>query len=219
MNETAASRHIYLVRHGVTSWNQAMRMQGQTDVSLGELGTRQAERLAAHIGGMALAPQAIWSSDLLRATATADAIALPLGLVVRTLPELREIKFGAWEGLTTEEIEARGEGELLANYRRDPLRYRPPGSETLHAVWERMIGAMATIWKESGDAKRIVVVGHGGSLRVLVCDAIKAPITSMRHFFFENASLSLIEEKQTADGMFRRLLVFNDTHYLEGLDG
>jgi len=203
------------VRHGVTAWNQAMRMQGQTDVPLGDLGRQQAERIGARIARMALPPQVVWSSDLSRAKATAEAIACPLGLEVRTLPELRETKFGAWEGLTMEEITARGDGELLAKYRRDPFHHRPPGAESLQEVWERMIAALAIIRAESGDAERIAIVGHGGSLRVLVCDALAAPITSMRHLFFENASLSIIEEKTDGNGMFRRLLLFNDTLHLD----
>ena len=211
----AGSRRLYLVRHGVTAWNQAMRMQGQTDVPLGEVGLVQAERIGARMARMALAPQVVWSSDLLRARATAEAIAQPLGLTVHTLPELREVKFGAWEGLTMEEIQAHGEGELLANYRRDPFTYRPPGAETLQEVWTRMMAAMAIIRAESGDAERIAIVGHGGSLRMLVCDAMEAPITSTRHLFFENASLSIIEEQPVVGGLFRRLLLFNDTMHLE----
>ena len=195
-----------------------MRMQGQTDVPLGELGRMQAECLSARLLRNALPPQVVWSSDLSRAKATAEAIAKPLGLEVRTLPELREIKFGEWEGLTVAEIEARGEAELLANYRADPFLHRPPGAETLEEVWQRMIRAAAIVRADSGEAERIAVVGHGGSLRVLICDAIAAPITSMRHFFFENASLSILEEKNTANGMFQRLLLFNDTQHLESLE-
>ena len=196
-----------------------MRMQGQTDVPLGDLGKQQAERIGARIASMPLPPQIVWSSDLSRARATAEAIAQPLGLAVRTLPELREIKFGEWEGLTMEEIVARGEGTLLVNYRLDPFLHRPPGAETLEEVWDRMIAAMAIIRTESGEAERIAVVGHGGSLRVLICDALGAPMISMRHLFFENASLSIIEEKEGAAGMFRRLLLFNDTQHLEALAG
>ncbi len=192
-----------------------MRMQGQTDVPLGDLGKHQAARIGARIAQMASPPQVVWSSDLSRAQVTAEAIAQPLGLVVRTLPELRETRFGEWEGLTMEEIVARGEGTLLANYRLDPFHHRPPGSETLEEVWDRMIAALAIIRAQSGDAERIVVVGHGGSLRVLICEALEAPITSMRHLFFENASLSVVEEMEGATGSFRRLLLFNDTTHLE----
>lgn len=190
-------------------------MQGQTDVPLGDAGQAQAARIGARMACMALPPEIVWSSDLSRARTTADAIAQPLGLAVRTLPELREIKFGAWEGLTVEEIRARGEGELLANYRLDPFQHRPPGAETLHEVWARMMAAAAIIRAESGVAERVAIVGHGGSLRVLVCEALEAPITSMRHLFFDNASLSILEEQVVPTGMFRRLLLFNDTLHLE----
>lgn len=191
-----------------------MRMQGQTDVPLAEWGQEQAERIGARMARMALPPQIVWSSDLMRATSTAEAIGRPLGLVVRTLPELREIRFGAWEGLTMPEIEAR-DSDLLARYRLDPFHHRPPDSETLQQVWERMLAAAAIIRAESGDAERIVIVGHGGSLRVLICDALAAPITSMQHLGFANASLSIIEEKAGANGWFQRLLLFNDTLHLE----
>jgi probable phosphoglycerate mutase len=209
------SRRLYLVRHGVTQWNQAMRMQGQTDVPLGELGHEQARRIGARMAGMELPPQVVWASDLSRARVTAEAIAQPLGLAVRTLPELRETMFGEWEGLTIPEIEARGDAELLANYRIDPFQHRPPGAETLQDVWIRMIAALGIIRAESGEAEQIALVGHGGSLRALVCDALEAPITSMRHLFFDNASLSVLEEKPVMNGVFRRLLLFNDTTHLE----
>ncbi len=190
-------------------------MQGQTDVPLGDAGKAQAARIGARMARMALPPQVVWSSDLIRARTTAEAIATPLGLAVRTLPELREIKFGEWEGLTVAEIQARGDGDLLANYRLDPFHHRPPGAETLQEVWNRMIAAAAIVRSESGDAERVAIVGHGGSLRVLICDALEAPITSMRHLFFENASLSIIEEKNFPTSLFRRLLLFNDTLHLE----
>lgn len=191
-----------------------MRMQGQTDVPLGEQGQAQAERIGARLARIQPPPQVVWSSDLSRARVTAEAIARPLGLSVRTLPQLREIRFGAWEGMTMEEIEARGDRELLANYRRNPFRYRPPGSETLQEVWDRMVGALATIRAESGDAERIVIVGHGGSLRMLIGDALEAPITSTRHLLLDNVSLSIVEETMIPGGLFRRLVLFNDTSHL-----
>ncbi len=209
-----AARRLYLVRHGITTWNQTLRMQGQTDVPLAPEGEEQAQRIAGRLANLTPRPDAVWSSDLSRAAQTAEAIARPLGLAVRTLPQLRETGFGEWEGLTLEEIEARGDGELLANYRLDPFHHRPPGAESLGAVWERMLGALDTIRAESASQSRIVIVGHGGSLRALLCDALDAPITSQRRLFFENASLSVIEEKDLSDGMFRRVLLFNDTSHL-----
>src|SRR5690606_26806950 len=77
------------------------RVQGQTDIPLDEVGRRQAEEAAARLA--ALAPSRIVSSDLSRAADTARALARRVGLEVQTDPRLRELAFGAREGLTWQE--------------------------------------------------------------------------------------------------------------------
>ena len=138
-------------------------------------------------------PVAIYSSDLKRARDTAEAIAAPLGLAVITTPELRETCLGAWEGLNRAEIEARGEGVLLAGYLRDSLVHRPPNSETLESVYERMNRAWDGV-RAARHAGPVVITGHGGSLRALICAALDAPLASMQRFWLDNASLSILEE-------------------------
>ena len=57
----------------------------------------------------------------------------------------------AWangKGLTRADIEARGDKQLLADYLRDSHTYRPPGSETLEAVWERISRAVQAIRRD-----------------------------------------------------------------------
>ncbi len=191
-----------------------MRMQGQTDIPLAPKGLEQAQLIAARLSSLVEPPQAVWSSDLARAVETAESIARPLGLIVRTLPGLRETGFGEWEGLTHDDIQARGDADLLARYRQDPVLHRPPSAEPLQAVWERMLAALETIRANSDNAKDIVIVGHGGSLRALVCDLLCAPISAQHQLFFDNASLSIIEEKPRLNGMHRRLLLFNDCSHL-----
>src|SRR5690242_5415348 len=90
---------LSLVRHGVTDWNQAMRMQGQSDIPLNDEGREQAKRIAARLSEANPRVDAVWSSDLSRARHTAEAIAAPLNLPVRTSARLREIMLGEWEGL------------------------------------------------------------------------------------------------------------------------
>src|SRR5438477_1126143 len=95
-------RRIYLVRHGETVWNRDGRMQGHTDVSLSPVGEEQARRLADRLASEQI--EAVWSSDLCRASATADILAAPHGLTVRISPLLRESMLGLWEGKTEAEI-------------------------------------------------------------------------------------------------------------------
>src|SRR6185503_21212634 len=97
---------LYLVRHGVTAWNVEERLQGHTDISLTDEGLRQAERIADRLSALSI--EAVWSSDLVRASATAEAIARRHGLQVQTTCLLRESGLGAWEGLTEKEIIDRG---------------------------------------------------------------------------------------------------------------
>jgi len=204
---------LYIVRHGVTSWNREMRMQGHTDVPLDTEGRRQAKQIGARLRAVPLPPQAVWSSDLSRARETADAIATAIHLPVITTPLLRETMLGDWEGLTRLDIEARGDADLLANYHRDSLLYRPPNSETLEAVWERLQRAAAVIRSEH-PVGQVAVVGHGGSLRALLCAAIDAPISSMRRMWLDNASLSIIEELRCSQDGMKRVILINDTGHL-----
>lgn len=188
-------------------------MQGHTDIPLDAQGRAQAERIGARLAAAPHPPRAVWSSDLSRARDTAEAIARPLGLIVQTSPLLRETCLGAWEGLTRADIEARGEARLLADYVRDSHRHRPPAGETLEAVWERMMAAVQTI-RESHPTGETAIVGHGGSLRALLCAALDAPVPSMRRLWLDNASLSIIEEFDPPEGRVSRITLLNDTSHL-----
>src|SRR5439155_8684288 len=113
---------------------------------------------------------AVWSSDLCRASATGAILAAPHGLTVRISPLLRESMLGNWEGKTEAEICAGGEEEQWIAYRRDAIAVRPPGAEPLQLVWDRMLKALQEI-RDAHPSGTIVIVGHGGSLRVILCEA------------------------------------------------
>lgn len=204
---------LYLVRHGITVWNQEGRLQGHTDIPLSEEGMVQAQKLGARLAHMEPPIQAVWSSDLMRARQTAEAVAAPFGLPVQTTPLLREIMLGEWEGLTEADIHTRGETELLHLYRQDPCEHRPPGGETLEAAYHRIISAGEQI-RERYKSGAVAVVGHGGSLRALLCEALSAPPATMLCFSLSNASLSIIEDLTRNIRRHRRLLLVNDTSHL-----
>ena len=96
---------ILLARHGQTDWNRERRWQGLADPPLNEVGREQARALARSLDGVAI--DAVYASDLRRATETAEIVAARLELPVQTDPGLREIDVGEWSGLTTAEIEGR----------------------------------------------------------------------------------------------------------------
>lgn len=198
---------VFLVRHGQTLWNAEGRMQGSSDVPLSPLGHLQADAVAARLSSETLA--AVYSSDLSRAAQTAQRIADRHGLNVVQTDLLRETCLGDWEGLTDEQIIAAGAREALANYRRDPVSFRPPGSEPVDKVGARIYQAMAAVSADH-PGQAVAIVGHGGSLRALFCQALGAPLRCMFGIRMDNASLSLIEHGPT-----RSFVHFiNDTGHL-----
>ncbi len=208
-------RNIYLVRHGVTAWNREMRLQGQTDIPLDAEGMAQAQCVALRLASLPNPPQALISSDLTRAKQTAHAIAEQLGLPVHAMPEIRETHLGYWEGLNQAEIIARGEEDQLRKYQENSFLHRPPGAEELESAWERMINALATI-KAQFPTEHIAIVGHGGSLRVLLYDALGAPVSSLNRIWLANASLSIIEERFREGNLFKRgVSLLNDVSHLQ----
>jgi broad specificity phosphatase PhoE len=136
---------LLLVRHGETDWNAEGRLQGHTDRPLNDYGRRQAQELAERLAGEGA--DAIYASDLKRATETAEIVGARLGLPVVIDADLREKNWGNWEGLTGDErVLVEFEGESTADHR----------DRVLRAV-RRIAGRH--------PGQRIVVVTHGGSLR------------------------------------------------------
>jgi broad specificity phosphatase PhoE len=150
------SVRLVLWRHGQTQWNAEGRFQGQSDIPLDPEGERQAERSARLLA--ALQPAAIFSSDLIRAMATAAPLARLTSLTVISDKDLRERYGGEWEGLTDTEIRAR--------YPDAHLNCQPPGGETSAAVADRAAAAMDRIAESLAPEALAVVVSHGAALRL-----------------------------------------------------
>jgi glucosyl-3-phosphoglycerate phosphatase len=150
------SVRLVLWRHGQTQWNADGRFQGQSDIPLDTVGKRQAERAARLLAG--LRPDAIVSSDLGRAMATAAPLARLTGLSVTSDKDLRERYGGLWEGLTDTEIRARWPAEYAA--------WTPPGGETSVTVADRAGGALERIAGGMAPGTLVVVVSHGAAIRL-----------------------------------------------------
>ena len=145
-----------LWRHGQTIWNVEHRFQGQTDIPLDETGEAQAEYAARRLA--TLRPDAIISSDLIRAAGTAAPLARLTGLTVTLDKDLRERFGGDWEGLTDDEIGAR--------YPAERASWNPPNGESTVAVADRVRAALTRITARLADGQLAVVVSHGAALRL-----------------------------------------------------
>jgi 2,3-bisphosphoglycerate-dependent phosphoglycerate mutase len=114
---------LWLVRHGQTDWNLQGRYQGHADIPLNKAGLSQAKALAEELLGQSF--NAIFCSDLQRASTTAEIVGAKLGITVTRDKRLREIDQGDWEGHLVADVQARyltdGDGNS-----QDPAAFRPP---------------------------------------------------------------------------------------------
>jgi broad specificity phosphatase PhoE len=151
---------LLLVRHGETDWNRDGRWQGHSDTPLNELGRRQARELADTLDSV----DVVYASDLARARETAEILAARLGIEVRLDERLRERSFGAWEGLTMEEIERR--------FREAHERWRAgegfgaDDAESFEDFAERVRSFLGDVL-DRHPQETVLVVSHGGSIRVI----------------------------------------------------
>lgn len=131
------------------------RKQGQLDSPLTELGVEQARGNAKRLNGAGV--DAIFSSPIGRARASADLIAEELGLPVWELDDLSEVDYGHWSGLTGSEIESRWPAEYAAR-ERDRYGYRVPGGESYADVDLRAGQALSAV--AAAGRLRPLLVAH-----------------------------------------------------------
>jgi len=153
-------RPLYLIRHGQTAWNLEGRLQGGRDSPLTDLGKRQAQALA--IGLRPVPPASILASPLGRARKTAAIIAQSLKIPVEEDARLGELRFGAAEGLTTQEINKRWPN-FLSERERDKWQARWPDGES-YADGEMRIttfveDGLKPHW-ESPSTRPLAIVAH-----------------------------------------------------------
>src|SRR2546421_3869515 len=99
----AASTLIYLLRHGEVALADTRRFLGHLDVRLSARGEAQCAAQADRLRGAGLS--AVFTSDLARARRSGEIIGAPHGLAPKTLPALREMDMGRWDGLSAAEVE------------------------------------------------------------------------------------------------------------------
>jgi broad specificity phosphatase PhoE len=157
--------HLICVRHGRTAWNADRRFQGKTDVPLDDEGRAQARGLAALLRDEQI-DRAV-SSDLSRAIETARIVLGARPIPLRIDPDWSEMTFGAWEGLTWEQIVA-ANPELDANDSASPRAYTPLGGESFEELCARIARAVAAVEAQTPDGGTALVATHAGPLHALL---------------------------------------------------
>ena len=177
---------LLFIRHGETDWNRQQRFQGQIDVPLNATGQAQAGRMAARLA--ADRHDALFSSDLQRARATAAPLAAAWGRTAVPLPGLREQHFGVLEGLDVPTIQAR-HPELWQRWLEHRADYALPGGESLRQFHTRVMAAVREL-VDAGHGARLAVVTHGGVLDMLWRSAHGLPLDGQRACDIPNTGLN-----------------------------
>ncbi len=179
---------LLLVRHGNTELNSARRFIGHSDVELSDTGYRQAEKLRDRLAGEKI--DLIYSSDLKRALATAEIISSRHKISVIACPELREINYGKLERLTFEEV-SRLYPEIAELCLSWNLQLRFPDGESVDELKERLNKFLGRL-KTHAPEETILIVAHGGPLRLMVCYLLEIDLWHWRQINIDLASLSIL---------------------------
>ena len=153
---------LLLIRHAETDLSG--RFCGHSNPPVNTRGLHQIEKLLNVIKNESI--DSLYASDLSRSLTTADAIGAVFGLLPNVLPDLREIHFGEWEGLSWKEIEAR-DRDYAQRWSDNYPNLPAPGGETFEAFQSRVLTQVELLVRRSAQ-KCVAVVTHAGVMRVVL---------------------------------------------------
>ena len=190
--------NLYLIRHGQTAFSRENRFCGTSDPALTDAGQAMAEAFAKAYAHMQW--DAIYTSPLLRARQTADAL-VRLTRVAAVIDDgLAEIAYGEWEGLGVEEVKARWP-EAYAYWAEDVASRGAPGGETAFHVAARAMRPVEAI-RTRHDTGNVLLVSHKATLRIITCallgldvrlfrDRIAQPVAAVSMFVLTKGAAKL----------------------------
>ena len=183
---------IILVRHGRTEWNRVERFRGRADVPLNETGLMQAEATGQRVAS-GWQPVAMYSSPLVRAVRTGEAIARHFDLPVQIHSGLADIDYGEWQGLTPDEVKVRWPEIYHAWYDQPHLACIPSG-ETLQDLRTRGMAVVNELAARHGD-QTIVLVGHTVINRIILLGVLGLGNDRFWHLHQDTCAINVFEVK------------------------
>jgi len=180
---------LYLVRHGEVEGASAGMLLGRTDRPLSDRGISQAHEVATALSMAQLA--AVYSSDLQRASRTAEIIAGHNHLPVKQNAAWREIDMGEWEECTFAALHQESPA-LVTQVYNDPASFQYPNGECFSDFIARVQAALDQLLQahESGD---IALVTHGGVCRTIIGSALGMPMKNWLQLAQDYGCLNVIE--------------------------
>ncbi|MDE3725218.1 histidine phosphatase family protein [Nocardiopsis sp. N85] len=203
--DTSPTR-LLLLRHGQTPLSVERRFAGRGDIPLTAQGRVQAEAVARRLAARTI--DAVVSSPLERTLRTADFAAKALGLPVEIEDGFVETDFGDWEGMTFAEARIHAP-EAVDRWVSDP-EVGPPGGESFAAV-ARRVGAARDALVSRHRGRTVLVVTHVTPIKVLVQQALTAPLSALYRMHLDTAALTEVDVYADGPMVMRS---FNDTAHL-----
>jgi len=177
-----------LIRHGETDWNRQGRVMGRHPVELSPHGREQVEAAARF--ALPIKPDLIITSPLVRARQSAEIMAAGMGgVAIAEDPEIAEVLYGRWEGMTYHELI---DDDHYVEYRKAPLEHPTPGGETIAEVQARGVRAISAAI-QAHEGKRIMFVSHGDIIRTVLCHFMRMELKHFHRLRVDNAALSGIQ--------------------------
>ncbi len=183
---------LILVRHGVTAHTTAKRFSGgltSANPGLSDEGRAQIRTVADWLAPLAGRVDAVVSSPVRRARESGEILAERLGRTVEEEPGFAEMEFGSWDGMTFEEVAEAHRADL--DEWLGSLEVRPGGGESLVMVQERVVAALDRVL-ERHVGRTVVVTSHVTPIKVLVAEAIQAPLSSQFRMELRPASVTVV---------------------------
>ena len=177
-----------LMRHGETDWNREGRVMGRHQVELNAKGRAQVESAARFAEN--IRPDLIVTSPLRRARQSAEIIAAGLGgIEIVEEPEIAEVLYGRWEGMTYHE---QVDDPHYLEYRKSPIEHPTPGGETIPEVQARGVAAVARAVSAHAN-QRILFVSHGDIIRTVLCHFMGLELKYFHRIRVDNATFSALQ--------------------------
>ncbi len=213
---------LVLARHGVTDMTVTHQLSGSSVAGppLNSAGRIQAAKAADAIYRIGRKTwdrvphvSRVFASPMTRTQETGGAIGRRLGLHVETEPRVREIDFGDWEGLTSDEIAERF-GDDIHQWRFGELA--APGGESIPQVGARfdefvveIAAEHARMCAEGDDVPRAwAVASHAVAIKSIVGTSLAMPTTHWGHIWPQPASLTVLQLRINRDGTIAERHVF-----------
>ncbi|MBT5550136.1 MAG: alpha-ribazole phosphatase [Nitrospina sp.] len=188
MNDQPSCR-VYLFRHGETANSKEVCFNGHFDIGLSENGESQFKKWAQVLKDEPF--KAVYSSDLKRTQISARLLGEPHQLTPIVYPELRELRFGDWEGLSVAEVEKRYPNQLEERMKNIET-FQVDGGETFGQLQERVIPRFEEIVaRHAGE--QIAMVCHGGVNRVILSHLLEIPIKRIFRVKQDYAALNILQ--------------------------